>query len=121
MDLPAIGRAILDKARDLLQGETARAIGYGAGLAVYFVARASGAVDDVPLDVALTATAAYVTVVAGVVESIRHFVYSPKTAGDLLDMISDLEDQLEDLRDQYEGPDEFGAGTDDIPEGEPSA
>lgn len=90
--------SIFDRARDALQGETARFIGYGAGLIVYAVARVSGAVDDIPLEAALTATAAYVTVVAGVVESIRRFVYSPRSAENLLDVIAELQEELEGLR-----------------------
>lgn len=65
---------LLDKATDLLKGEPARAIGYGAGAIVYFVARLSGSIDDIPLDQAVILTAGYVTTVAGVIESIRHFV-----------------------------------------------
>lgn len=65
---------ILDKARALLAGEPARAIGYGAGVIVYLVARASGSIDDIPLDDALVLTAGYVVTVAGVIESIRRFV-----------------------------------------------
>lgn len=88
----------LDKARDLLQGEIARSIGYGSALAVYFIARASGSIDDIPLETAITATAAYVTIVASVVESIRKFVYSPRTAEDLMDVIAELQDEVDDLR-----------------------
>lgn len=71
--------SLLDRARDLLAGEPARAIGYTAGSIVYFVARASGAIDDIPLQDALLLTAGYVTSIAGVIESIRHFV-SPANA-----------------------------------------
>lgn len=91
-------RELLDKVRAALEGEPARFIGYGAGLVVYAAAKVSGAIDDIPLETAITATGAYVTIVASAVETIRHFVYSPQTANDLLDMIAELQDEIEDLR-----------------------
>jgi hypothetical protein len=65
---------ILNTARDVLSGEPARAIGYGAAVIVYLVARASGSIEDVPLEDAIVLTAGYVATVAGVIESIRRFV-----------------------------------------------
>lgn len=94
-------KALLDKLQGVLEGEPARFIGYGAGLIVYAVARAFDVIPDVPLDVALAETAFYVTIVAAVVESIRHFVYSPASAKDLLDLIDELE---QELRDATTGP-----------------
>lgn len=65
---------ILNKARDVLSGEPARAIGYGAAVIVYLVARASGSIEDIPLDEAIVLTAGYVATVAAVIESIRRLV-----------------------------------------------
>lgn len=67
-------QSILDSARNVLVGEPARAIGYGAGVIVYLVARASGAIDDIPLEDALVLTAGYVVTVGTVIESIRRLV-----------------------------------------------
>lgn len=83
-------RSILDKASTLLQGEPARAIGYGSALVVVgviYVANALGytrfgANMDIPTALGLT-TGAILTVGA-VIESIRKFVYSPATVADLL-------------------------------------
>lgn len=80
-------RKLLDQARDLLQGEPARAIGYGAAVVVYVVTRASGQLDDVPLDQALVLTAGYVATIAGVIESIRRVVYSPNTVEAIVEAI----------------------------------
>lgn len=70
---------LLDKAESLLQGEPARAIGYGAALVIVGVSLASNALGftripavDLPTAVA-DATFAIATIV-GVIESIRHFV-----------------------------------------------
>lgn len=65
---------VLDKVADVLKGEPARAIGYGAGVIVYFVARASGSIDDLTVEESILLTAGYVTTIAGVIESIRHLV-----------------------------------------------
>lgn len=66
--------SILDKARDLLAGEPARAIGYGAAAVIYLVAMAFDAIPDVTPEVALGAAIAGIATVAGVIESIRRFV-----------------------------------------------
>lgn len=78
-------KALLDKAEELLQGEPARAIGYGAAVVIYLVARAVGAIEDVSLDQSLVLAAGYVATVASVIESIRHFVYSPATVAAIVD------------------------------------
>lgn len=72
-------RRIADAARDALTGEPARAIGYGGAAIVYIVAAASGAIPDVSPEQALVQATAALAVVAAVVESIRHVVYSPNT------------------------------------------
>lgn len=70
---------ILDRADGVLKGEPARIIGYGAAVAIYLVAKASGTIaDQTPEQAFISATAAIGTVV-GVIESIRHFVYSKPT------------------------------------------
>lgn len=70
---------ILDKAQELLQGEPLRAIGYGAGVIVYFVARASGRFEDIPLDDAIILTGTAATTLIGVIETARRFVFSANT------------------------------------------
>ena len=70
---------LLDRATALLQGEPARAIGYGSALVIVGVSLVSNALGytripavDLPTAIGL-ATAAIVTV-TGVIESIRRFV-----------------------------------------------
>lgn len=77
--LTAIVDRILDFAEDVLQGEPLRAIGYGAGVAIYFIARASGNIEDVPLDQALLQGAALAATLVGVIETARRFVFSPRS------------------------------------------
>ena len=85
--------AILAKVSQLLQTEPARAIGYGAAVVVYLVARVlsdRGYVQfNLSFEDSIIAAAAALTLVAGVVESIRRFVYSPQT------YIEDLADEFE--------------------------
>ena len=70
---------ILDKVRELLRGEPARAIGYGAAAIIYLVAYAFDAIPDMTPEAALTAAVAAIGTLAGVIESIRSLVYSPAT------------------------------------------
>lgn len=70
---------LLDKAATLLKGEAARAIGYGAAVVIYLVALAFDRIPDMPPEDALTAATAAIVTVTGVIESIRHFVYSQNT------------------------------------------
>lgn len=70
---------ILDTARDLLKGEPARAIGYGAAAAIYLVALAFDRVPDMTPEDALTAATAAIITITGVIETIRRFVYSVNT------------------------------------------
>lgn len=85
--------AILAKVSQLLQTEPARAIGYGAAVVVYLVARVlsnRGYVQfNLSFEDSIIAAAAALTLVAGVVESIRRFVYSPQT------YIEDLADEFQ--------------------------
>ena len=76
--------AVLDKAAALLEGETARAIGYGGGAVVFIVAKYVKAIPDVPLDAALLQAGIAVALVASLIEPIRHFVYSPATVAKLI-------------------------------------
>lgn len=83
--------AILAKVSKLLETEPARAIGYGAAVVVYLAARVlseRGYVQfNLSFEDSIIAAAAALTLVAGVVESIRRFVYSPMT------YIEDLADE----------------------------
>lgn len=65
---------ILDAARGLLQGEPLRAIGYGAGVVIYLVARASGSIPDLSIDQALIQAAAGAAVLVSVIEFARRHV-----------------------------------------------
>ncbi len=66
--------ALLDQVRGLLQGEPLRAIGYGAGVIIYIVARASGKIADVSLDQAVIQAGAAAAILASVVETARRYV-----------------------------------------------
>lgn len=78
-------RSLLDSADTLLTGEPARAIGYGAAIVVVGVVAISNALGysrfgsglDLTTAVGLTTTA--VATVVGLVESIRHYVFSSNT------------------------------------------
>lgn len=65
---------LLDAARNVLQGEPARAIGYGAAVIIYLVANVVGSIPDQSLDQSLVLAVGYVGMAASIVESIRHFV-----------------------------------------------
>lgn len=78
MSRPDMG-AILDGFRDILRGEPARVIGYGAAVVIYLVAKAVGTIPDQTFEEAMVSTAAAITLVATVIETIRRFVYSPVT------------------------------------------
>lgn len=67
-------RSVLDALSDLTKGEPARAIGYGVGAAVYFVARFSGAIDDLSFEDSVILTAGYIATIGTVIESIRQLV-----------------------------------------------
>jgi len=77
-------RSVLDKARELLRGEPARIIGYGAAVVIYLVALGFDAIPDMTPEAALTAAVAAIATVAGVIETIRSLVYSPATVDTLL-------------------------------------
>lgn len=72
-------RGIVDQVEKLLQGETARVIGYGAGIVIYLVAKAVQAIPDMPFDQAVLQAGAAATMVISIVEAIRHYVFSPAT------------------------------------------
>lgn len=99
-DIMGTVRAILDKARELLLSEPARAIGYGAAAVIYLVALAFDRIPDMTADQALIAATAAITTVAGVIEAIRRFVYSPATVSEIVTELAQAE------------PDAFAAGTD---------
>lgn len=77
MSITATG--VLDKADSILKGEPARIIGYGAAVVIYLVAKASGHIADQTPEQALVSGVAGVTTLIGVIESIRHFVFSPNS------------------------------------------
>lgn len=90
------GRAILDAADNLLSGEPARAIGYGAALVVVGVSLVSNAlgytrIPEVSLDAALVAATLAITTLVTVIEGIRRSVYSPNTVDAIVsDVVDDL-------------------------------
>ena len=75
---------ILDKADSVLKGEPARIIGYGAAVVIYLVAKASGHIADQTPDQALISAGAAITTVVGIIETIRHFVYSPASVSAII-------------------------------------
>lgn len=86
-------KALLDKAVALLADrEPARAIGYGAAVIAYFVARQAVSIPDISFEDAVILTAAYVGVVGGVIETIRKIVWSPNTVDALLQSVFSEED-----------------------------
>lgn len=70
-------RALLDAARNVLQGEPLRAIGYGAAVVVFIVANASGRFADLTFDEAISTATVATTTLIGVIETARRFVFSP--------------------------------------------
>lgn len=83
-------KAVVAKAEDILEGEPARAIGYGGAAIVYLVAKASGRIPDVTPEEALAQVGAALVVVASFVETVRKFVYSPATVDTLLHAETDV-------------------------------
>lgn len=81
-------RTILDKAGALLQGEPLRAIGYGAGLAIYILGKASGKITDVPLDQAIPQGASVVGALVTLVEFARRMVYSAPTVAAIVNELN---------------------------------
>lgn len=79
MNIIDAAQALTVRIEDILNGEPARAIGYGGAAIIYLVAKASGRIPDVTPEEALAQAGAAAVVVASFVESIRHFVYSPNS------------------------------------------
>jgi hypothetical protein len=71
--------ALLEKARDILKGEPLRAIAYGSAVVIYLAARALGRIEDVSFEAAVSTAFAASTIVIGIVETARRYVYSAKT------------------------------------------
>lgn len=67
-------KALIERVRGLLQGEPLRAIGYGAGVVIWIVARASGHIADVSLDQAVLQAGAAAAILASIIETARHYV-----------------------------------------------
>lgn len=81
-------KALLDRAVALIRDEEpTRAIGYAAGVIVYFVARASVSFPDISFEDAVILTAAYLGTVGGVIETIRKIVWSPNSVDELIQTI----------------------------------
>lgn len=97
-DIKAKLGVVLDKVRDLLKGEPARAIGYGGAVVVYLVANAFGRIPDMSFDQAVTLAVSAVALLAGFVETIRRYVYSPNTVSAIID------DLLAADADEADGP-----------------
>jgi hypothetical protein len=84
----------LDKVDLLLKGEPARAIGYGAAAVIFIVvqllnARGISLFPGITFEQAVIDSFAALAVLVSIIESIRHFVYSPQT------YIEDLSDEAE--------------------------
>ena len=83
--------AILEKARSLLLGNPARAIGYGAAVVIWLVVRLANELGvqfgELSFEASVAAAFAAITVLVTVIEGIRKFVYSPQT------YIEDLADE----------------------------
>lgn len=75
---------LLDKVDSILKGEPARIIGYGAAVVIYLVAKASGNIADQTPEQALVSATAGIVSVVGVIESIRHFVFSPASVAEIV-------------------------------------
>ncbi|HEY6014588.1 MAG TPA: hypothetical protein VIU37_11285 [Candidatus Limnocylindrales bacterium] len=73
--------AFLDAVRGTLKGEPLRAIGYGAGVIIYLVAKASGKIPDVSIDEAILQAGAAAALLASVVETARRYVTPASSAG----------------------------------------
>ena len=73
---------LLAKASDLLKGEPARVIGYGAAVAIFLVASALDRIPDMTIDEALVAATAAIVTIGGVIESIRSLVTPVAKLGD---------------------------------------
>lgn len=93
MNFPALS-AVLDKVRDLLTGETLRAINYGAAAVIFVIAKASGRIDDIPFSDAIVLTATAATFVVGITEAARRYVFSPNTVEAIV--TEQAEDGVED-------------------------
>lgn len=77
-------QGLSDAIEKLLQGETARVIGYGAGVVIYIVAKLFGAIPDVPFDQAVIQAGTAAGVLVAIIESIRHYVFSPATVASIV-------------------------------------
>lgn len=76
-------QGLVEGANRLLQGSPARAIGYGAAIVIYGVALIFDRIPDMTLEQALTTAVTAVTLLVGIVEAIRKYVFSPASVADL--------------------------------------
>lgn len=79
-----LANAVLDKLRDLLQGDALRAISYGSAVIIYFIARALGSIEDVSFEQAITSAGAAAAVIIGITETARRYVYSAKSVANMV-------------------------------------
>lgn len=77
--------SLLDAARRLLTGEPARLIGYGAAVVIVLVVAVANSLgftqfgSNLSLESAVGLTTTALAVLVGLIETIRHYVYSPNT------------------------------------------
>lgn len=74
----------LDRIRGLLTSSPARVIGYGAAVVIYLVALAFDRIPDMTFEQALVNTTFAITTLVGVIEAIRHYVFSPATVAKMV-------------------------------------
>ena len=74
----------LDLVDDLLQGESVLLIGNVAGIAVYAFAKGLGAIPDVSLADAVLKAGGAITLLNGVLVTIRKYVYSQKSVAKIV-------------------------------------
>lgn len=72
--IKALALSLADKARNLLEGETLRAISYGSAVVVYFAAKSIGSIPDVSFMEAVGQATAGAAVVITITEFARKFV-----------------------------------------------
>lgn len=77
-------QAFIDQVTNALKGETLLAIGNGAGVVIYLVAKASGKIPDVPLEQAIIQAGTAAALLNSVLLAARQYVYSPKKVDEIV-------------------------------------
>jgi len=75
---------LVEAVNRVLQGSPARAIGYGAAVVIYLVALAFDRIPDMTFEQAVTSAVTAVTILVGIVEAIRFYVFSPATVAKIV-------------------------------------